>query len=274
MCVVQVLLYWSLATVSDRSERGRPSQVWTTGWRTSSSPSGLWQNYKTRLYDPDTGISWWLLLESASKWTRFHIYSVDYGYRWYSYAHVSILWFICTSFLFLTSSVVIMCQRFKGALVEGIHTRQLSPIIFLFPLPAPSASSPDLFVLFVLLQLFSLYKNVLQRLNWPYRSSGKVWCVQLTFSRLHTKASSNTAAEPLVIPYIWAVLRLLWCWPQGKHNQIFEKCNSTSGCGGQSHKPMMRPAGQQYCWVSFMLLGASNNIVLPGDCMRRVGETL
>lgn len=171
-------------------------------------------------------------------------------------------------FLFLTSSVVIMCQRFKGALVEGIHTRRLSPIIFLFPLPAPSASSPDLFVLFVLLQLFSLYKNVLQSLNWPYRSSGKVWCVQLTFSRLHTKASSNTAAEPLVIPYIWAVLRLLWCWPQGKHNQIFEKCNSTSGCGGQSHKPMMRLAGQQYCWVSFMLLGASNNIVLPGDCMR------
>lgn len=105
-------------------------------------------------------------------------------------------------FLFLTSSVVIMCQRFKGALVEGIHTRRLSPIIFLFPLPAPSASSPDLFVLFVLLQLFSLYKNVLQRLNWPYRSSGKVRCVQLTFSRLHTKASSNTAAEPLVIPYI------------------------------------------------------------------------
>ena len=105
-------------------------------------------------------------------------------------------------FSFLTSSVVITCQRFKGALEEGIHTRQLSPIIFLFPLPAPSASSLDLFVLFVLLQLFSLYKNVLQSLNWPYRTSGKVWCVKLTFSRLHTKASSNIAAKPLVIPFI------------------------------------------------------------------------
>lgn len=139
-------------------------------------------------------------------------------------------------FSFLTSSVVITCQRFKGALEEGIHTRQLSPIIFLFPLPAPSASSLDLFVLFVLLQLFSLYKNVLQSLNWPYRTSGKVWCVKLTFSRLHTKASSNIAAKPLVIPFIWAVLRLRRCWPQGKRTQIFEKCNPPSGCGGRSHK--------------------------------------
>lgn len=73
----QKSLYWLLVFISDRSERGTPSQVWTAGWRTSSSPSGPWESSRIQPYEPDTGMSWWLLLESASPWTRFPIYFRD-----------------------------------------------------------------------------------------------------------------------------------------------------------------------------------------------------
>lgn len=57
-----------------RFEPGMPSQGWIAEWRTFWPLCGLWQNSRTLPFEPDTGRSWWLQLESASPWTRFTIY--------------------------------------------------------------------------------------------------------------------------------------------------------------------------------------------------------